>query len=96
MKSQLIRVTTRSKTPIYIDICADDDQKIFVLMNVTAFTVGTVFESAEKALKECIEVINKVINYRNDGDKVEALYSPSESAFLTNEEMANVLLQVSG
>lgn len=96
MKSQLIRVTTRSKTPIYIDICTDDDQKIFVLMNVTAFTVGTVFESAEKALKECIEVINKVINYRNDGDKVEALYSPPEGAFLTNEEMANVLLQVSG
>lgn len=96
MKNQLIRVTTISKTPIYIDICADDDQKIFVLMNITAFTVGTFFENAEKALKECIEVINKVINYRNDGDKVEALYSPSGGAFLTNEEMANVLLQMTG
>jgi len=96
MKSQLIRVTTKSKTPIYIDICADDDQKIFVLMNITAFTIGTVFESAEKALKECIEVINKVINYRNDGDKIEMLYSPPGGAFLTNEEMAAVLLQMPG
>ena len=94
MKSQLIRVTTISKTPIYISICADDDQKIFALMNITAFTVGTVFESAEKALKECVEVINKVVNYRNDGDKVEALYSPPGGAFLTNEEMANVLHQM--
>ncbi len=94
MKSQLVRVTTISKTPIYISICADDDQKIFALMNITAFTVGTVFESAEKALKECVEVINKVVNYRNDGDKVEALYSPPGGAFLTNEEMANVLHQM--
>lgn len=93
MQSQLIRVTTKSKTPIYIDICADEDQKIFVLMNITAFTVGTFFESAEKALKECIDVINRVANYKNDGDKIEALYSPPGGAFLTNEEMANLLLQ---
>ena len=93
MQNQLIRVTTKSKTPLYIDICADDDQKIFILMNITAFTVGTFFDSAEKALKECIEVINQVINYRSDGDKIETLYSPLESVFLTNEEMANILLQ---
>ena len=93
MQNQLIRVTTRSKTPLYIGICADEDQKIFVLMNITAFTVGTFFDSAEKALKECIEVINRVVNYKNDGDKIEALYSPSGSAFLTNDDMANILLQ---
>jgi len=93
MQSQLIRVTTKSKTPIYIDICADEDQKIFVLMNITAFTVGTFFESAEKALKECIDVINRVANYKIDGDRIEALYSPPGGAFLTNEEMANLLLQ---
>jgi hypothetical protein len=91
MKSQLVRVKTISGTPIYIDICADDDEKIFVLMNVTAFTVGTYFESAERALKECIEVINKVISYRNDGDRIEALYSPPGGAFITNEEMANLI-----
>jgi len=91
MQNQLIRVKTKSGTPIYIDICADDDQKIFVLMNVTAFTVGTFFESAESALKECIEVINKLVNYKNDGDKIETLYSPPGGAFLTNEEMANLL-----
>lgn len=91
MQSQLIRVTTKSKTPLYIDICADDDQKIFVLMNITSFTVGTYFESAEKALKECIDVINQVINYRKDGDKIEALYSLPGGAFISNEEMANLL-----
>ena len=93
MQSQLIRVTTKSKTPLYINICTDEDQKIFVLMNITAFTVGTFFESAEKALKECIEVTNKVINYKKDGDKIEALYSDPGGAFITNEEMANLLLQ---
>ena len=93
MQSQLIRVTTKSKTPLYINICTDEDQKIFVLMNITAFTVGTFFESAEKALKECIEVTNKVINYKKDGDKIEALYSDAGGAFITNEEMANLLLQ---
>ena len=93
MQNQLIRVTTKSKTPLYIDICADEDQKIFVLMNITAFTVGTFFDSAEKALKECIEVINRVINYKSDGDKIEALYSPPGGVFLTNDEMANILLQ---
>jgi len=93
MQSQLIRVRTKSGTPLYISICADEDQKIFVLMNITAFTVGTYFESAEKALKECIEVINKVVNYKKDGDKIEALYSDPGCAFLTNEEMANLLLQ---
>ena len=92
MQSQLIRVKTKSGTPLYIDICADEDQKIFVLMNITAFTVGTFFESAEKALKECIDVINKVVNYKKDGDRIEALYSPPGGAFLTNEEMANLLL----
>ena len=92
MQSQLIRVKTKSGTPLYIDICADEDQKIFVLMNITAFTVGTFFESAEKALKECIDVINKVVNYKKDGDKIEALYSPPGGAFLTNEEMASLLL----
>lgn len=91
MQSQLIRVTTKSRTPLYIDICADDDQKIFVLMNITSFTVGTYFESAEKALKECIDVINQVINYRKDGDKIEALYSLPGGAFISNEEMANLL-----
>lgn len=92
MQSQLIRVKTKSGTPIYINICADEDQKIFVLMNITAFTVGTFFDSAEKALKECITVINQVINYRKDGDKIETLYSPPGGAFLTNDEMANLLL----
>lgn len=92
MQSQLIRVTTKSKTPLYINICADEDQKIFVLMNITAFTVGTHFESAEKALKECIEVTNKVINYKKDGDRIEALYSDPGGAFLTNDEMAKILL----
>ena len=93
MQSQLIRAKTRLGTPIYIDICADEDQKVFVLMNITAFTVGTYFESAEKALKECIDVINRVINYKKDGDKIEAFYSAPGGAFLTNEEMANLLLQ---
>ena len=93
MQNQLIRVTTKSRTPLYIDICADDDQKIFVLMNITAFTVGTFFDSAEKALKECIEVINQVVNYKSDGDRIEALYSLPGGAFLTNDEMANILLQ---
>lgn len=92
MQSQLIRVTTKSKTPLYISICADEDQKIFVLMNITAFTVGTHFESAEKALKECIEVTNKVINYKKDGDKIEALHSDPGGAFLTNDEMEKILL----
>jgi len=91
MQSQLIRVKTKSGTPLYIDICADDDKKIFVLMNITAFTVGTCFESAEKALRECVEVINKVINYKNDGDSIEALYSPPGGAFLSNEEMEKIL-----
>lgn len=91
MQSQLIRVKTISGTPIYIDICADEDHKIFVLMNITAFTVGTYFESAEKALKECIDVINRVINYKKDGDRIEALYSPPGGAFLSNEEMANLI-----
>lgn len=95
MQSQLIRVTTTSKTPLYISICADEDQKIFVLMNITAFTVGTYFESAEKALKECIEVTNKVINYKKDGDKIEALHSDPGCAFLSNEEMANLLREPS-
>jgi len=91
MQSQLIRVKTKSGTPLYIDICADDDQKIFVLMNITAFTVGTYFESAEKAIKECIDVINKVIGYKNDGDRIDSLYSPPGGAFLSNEEMAKLL-----
>lgn len=95
MQSQLIRVTTTSKTPLYISICADEDQKIFVLMNITAFTVGTYFESAEKALKECIEVTNKVINYKKDGDKIEALHSDPGGIFLSNEEMANLLREPS-
>ena len=60
-------------------------------MNITAFTVGTFFESAEKALKECIEVINKVVNYKKDGDKIEGLYSPPGGEFLTNDEMAIIL-----
>ncbi len=92
MQSQLIRVNTTSKIPLYIAICADEDQKIFVLMSITAFTVGTCFESAEKALKECIEVINKVVNYKKDGDKIEQLHSSPDGAFLTNDEMANILL----
>lgn len=92
MQSQLIRVKTKSGTPLYIDICTDENQKFFVLMNITAFTVGTFFNSAEEALKECITVINKVINYKNDGDKIEMLYSPPGGAFLTNDEMANLLL----
>lgn len=92
MQSQLIRVKTKSGTPLYIDICTDENQKFFVLMNITAFTVGTFFNSAEEALKECITVINKVVNYKNDGDRIEALYSPPGGAFLTNEEMANLLL----
>lgn len=91
MQSQLIRAKTRSGTPVYIDICTDEDKKIFVLMNITAFTIGTYFASAEIALKECIEVINRVINYRNDGDVIEALYSPPGGAFLTNEEMDNLI-----
>lgn len=91
MQSQLIRVITKSKTPLYFSICADEDQKIFVLMNITAFTVGTCFESAAKALKECIEVTNKVLNYKKDGDRIEALYSDPGGAFLTNEEMAGLL-----
>lgn len=93
MQSQLIRAKTKSGTPIYIDICADEDQKIFVLMNITAFTVGTHFESAEKALKECIDVINRVISYKIDGDRIEALYSSPGGAFLTNEQMANLIPQ---
>ncbi|OGS78718.1 MAG: hypothetical protein A2Z94_05540 [Gallionellales bacterium GWA2_55_18] len=92
MQSQLIRVRTKSGTPLYISICADEDQKIFVLMNITAFTVGTYFESAEKALKECIDVINKVVNYKKDGDKIEGLHSSPGGAFLTNDEIATVLL----
>ncbi|MDO8464304.1 MAG: hypothetical protein Q7S46_03490 [Gallionella sp.] len=92
MQSQLIRIKTSSGTPLYIDICADEDQKIFVLMNITAFTVGTFFESAEKALKECIDVINRVLNYKKDGDKIEALYSLPGGVFLTNDEMAAILL----
>ncbi len=92
MQSQLISARTTSKTPIYIAICADEDQKIFALMNITAFTVGTCFASAEKALKECIEVINKVVNYRKDGDKIESLYSSPDGIFLTNDEMATILL----
>lgn len=91
MKSQLIKVKTTSGAPIYIDICADDDDRIFVLMNVTAFTVGTYFESAEKALTECIGVINQVINYRSQGDRVEALHSQPGGAFLTNEAMTNLI-----
>ncbi len=91
MKSQLVRVKTISGAPIYIDICADDDDKIFVLMNITAFTVGTYFESAEKALKECIDVINRVLAYRSQGDKIEGFYSQPGGAFLTNEEMANLI-----
>lgn len=91
MQSQLIRVTTKSKTPLYIDICADDDQKIFVLLNITAFTIGTCFESAEKALKECVGVMNQVINYRKDGDRIEAFHSDPGGAFLSNEEMADIL-----
>jgi len=92
MQNQLIKVTTKSKTPIFIAICTEENQKFFVLMNITAFTVGTFFESAEKALKECIPVINQVLNYKKDGDKIEALYSPPGEAFLSNEEMANLLL----
>lgn len=91
MKSQLIRVKTISGTPIYIDICADEDHRVFVLMNITAFTVGTYFESAEKALKESIDVVNRVINYKNDGDRIEALYSLPGGALLSNEEMANLI-----
>ena len=91
MQSQLIRVKTISGTPIYIDICADDDQKIFVLMNITAFTVGTYFESAEEALKECIDVINRVLAYRSEGDRIEALYSAPGGAFLADEVMANLI-----
>lgn len=93
MQNQLIRVKTKSGTPLYIDICADEDQKIFVLMNITAFTIGTYFESAEKALKECIDVINRVINYRSDGDRIEGLHSPSGCTFLTNEQMASLIPQ---
>ena len=92
MQSQLIRVRTRSGTPLYIAICADDDQKIFVLMNITAFTVGTFFESAEKALKECIDVINRVVNYKKDGDKIEGLHTLPGGAFFTNDEIAAILL----
>jgi hypothetical protein len=92
MQSQLIRVGTTSKTPLYIALCADEDQKVFALMNITAFTVGTCFASAEKALKECIEVISKVVNYRKDGDKIESLHSSPDGIFLTNEEMAAILL----
>lgn len=91
MQSQLIRVKTKSEIPFYIDICADEDQKIFVLMSITAFTPGTFFESAEKALKECIEVINKVVAYKKDGDRIEWLHSSPDGAFLTNDEMANIL-----
>ncbi|WP_435626907.1 hypothetical protein [Candidatus Ferrigenium straubiae] len=93
MQSQLIRVKTITGAPIYISLCADEDQKIFVLMNITAFTVGTYFESAEKALKECIDVINKVLEYRSKGDKIEALHSDHGGAFLSNEEMASILSQ---
>lgn len=92
MQSQLIRVRTTSETPLYIAICADEDQKIFVLMNITAFTVGTYFESAEKALRECIEVINKVVAYKKDGDKIDGLYTLPGGAFLTNDEIARILL----
>ena len=92
MQSQLIRVKTKSEIPLYIAICADEDQKIFVLMSITAFTPGTYFESAEKALKECIEVINRVAAYKKDGDKIEWLHSSPDGTFLTNNEMANILL----
>lgn len=92
MKSQLIRVRTTSETPLYITICADDDNKIFVMMNITAFTVGTFFDSAEKALKECIDVINKVVNYKNDGDKIVGLHSDPGGAFLTNDDVSRILL----
>lgn len=92
MKSQLIRVRTRTETPLYISICTDDDEKIFVLMSVTAFTVGTYFESAEKALKECIDVINRLVNYKKDGDKIESLHTDPGGAFLTNEEVSRILL----
>ncbi|MFZ2302431.1 MAG: hypothetical protein WAW10_11265 [Gallionella sp.] len=92
MQSQLIRVRTKAELPLYISICADEDQKIFVLMSITAFTPGTYFESAEKALKECIEIINKVVNYKKDGDLIGWLHSSPEGPFLTNNEMANILL----
>ena len=92
MQSQLIRVRTRSEIPLYIAICADEDQKIFVLMSITAFAVGTCFESAEKALKECIDVINKVASYKKDGDRIEGLHTLPGGAFLTNEEVARILL----
>src|SRR3989338_1249842 len=92
MQSQLIRVRTKSEVPLYISICTDDDQKIFVLMSITAFTPGTYFENAEKALKECIEVINKVVSYKKDGDRIGWLHSSPEGTFLTNSEMANILL----
>ena len=92
MQSQLIRVRTKSEIPFYIAICADEDQKIFVLMSITAFTPGTYFESAEKALKECIEVINKVVAYKKDGDKIEWLHTPPGGAFLTNDEVTSILL----
>ena len=92
MQSQLIRVRTKAEIPLYIAICTDEDQKIFVLMSITAFTPGTHFESAEKALKECIEVINKVVAYKKDGDKIEGLYTPPGGAFLTNDEVASILL----
>ena len=92
MQSQLIRVKTKSEIPFYIAICADEDQKIFVLMSITAFTPGTYFESAEKALKECIEVMNKVVAYKKDGDKIEWLHSSPDGVFLTNNEMATILL----
>ena len=93
MKSQLIRARTTSAAPLYIAICADDDNKIFVMMNVTAFTVGTFFESAEKALKECIDVINRLVNYKKDGDKIEGLHTEPGGAFLTNEEVSRILLE---
>ena len=92
MQSQLIRVRTRTEAPLHIAICADDDQKIFALMNVTAFTAGTYFESAEKALRECIDVINKIVGYKKDGDRIEGLHTDPGGAFLTNEEVSRILL----
>ena len=92
MQSQLIRVRTRTEVPLHIAICADDDQKIFALMNLTAFSPGTYFENAEKALKECIEIINKVVGYKKDGDRIEGLHTDPDGAFLTNEEVTRILL----
>lgn len=92
MQSQLIKAKTKFGVPLYIDVCTEENQKFFVLMNITAFTVGTTFDSAEKALKESIAVLNQVVNYKNNGDKIETLYSPPGGAFFTNDELANLLL----